>query len=268
MDVTAARLTSQAERHQMPIGFEPPPIGTKAVYGDNFGLKIPYLTTKDAVAAFLPPALEPPDEPLVYVGYKMVRDVQRLAGRGYNIVSVDIGAMLQTDDGPVESTLALILWETDCDSIIAGREYFGVPKLYGDIPDADLGSSTWEFSCSEYGTRLVTGIVKGMERVEGNVGAEVSSSYLAWKYVPRLGGGADVNYLATVDSRSWPTQFWQATDEAVVDFARPEYQLAPVSSRIMQGLGRLPVIEYRPATALKGPSEIDRAISRTFPSGA
>jgi hypothetical protein len=260
----------ETDRFEMPVTFGNRELGPVAGYKDTFSLSISFLADRDAIAELLPPSLSPGDEGVVTVGYRMVRGAARLRGRGYNIVRVDLESVYEDAQDVFRAPYAVIMWESSPDSVQTGREYYGVGKLFADIPDLDPAGSEWHFECSEYGTRLLEANTTDMKAVPPREVANLDdrgrfeSSYLNWKYIPGLDGRAEVDYLTTVDSWFEPKEAWVGA--GTVHFELPDYQSAPVSHRVMVGLETLRPLEYKGAVATRGPVEIDRTASKTFKS--
>ena len=130
----------------MPANFGPLSSQRVCHYGDVTQLTILYLTDKDALAAYLPEPYEPADEPIVTVYCQVFRDVDFLAGRGYNVVGVNLAAVFNGKKDNFIGNYAAVLWENDTIPIITGRELLGAPKLYADIPDPRKKGTTGFFT--------------------------------------------------------------------------------------------------------------------------
>ena len=61
------------------------------------------------------------EEPLITVFYARNRDIDWLAGNGYNMISVSAAVVFNSDRGPVAGTYTLVIWENLTDPILAGR---------------------------------------------------------------------------------------------------------------------------------------------------
>jgi acetoacetate decarboxylase len=87
-----------------------------------------YETDADAVAAVLPPPLEPPAEPLARVTIASV-DMQRPGIPIFGAATIAVMARHEGTDGDY----ALVMPMTTEQSVIGGRETFGEPKKIGDV---------------------------------------------------------------------------------------------------------------------------------------
>lgn len=242
-------------RYEMPPTSGPVPLDHIS-YGEVSRATISFLSTKDALAKLLPPGLEPADEPTVSVSHHKILDVSFLAGRGYNILSVDLAAVFQGETR-MAGSYPPVVWEDDVYSIIVGREPFGVAKIFADIPDVTRNASNWQMECSEFGAPLVTGYLKDMQPLNEERVRELNSIVsqpghtFRWKHIPNAFGGASASYLmkgnqmiGTVDS-AW-------SGEGTHQFHTPPREAAPVSYRFMHALQELTVVERRPALAIHG----------------
>lgn len=87
-----------------------------------------YETDPDAIAAVLPPPLEPPEDPLARVTIATV-DMGR---PGLPVFGAATFAVMAQHEGTV-GDYALVMVMTTEQSVIGGRETFGEPKKIGDV---------------------------------------------------------------------------------------------------------------------------------------
>ena len=249
----------------MPVSFRLPRRLDVAHYDEITMLAVPYLTDRDALAKLLPEPLEPAQEPLVTLWCQMCRGVDFLAGRGYNIVGVNLSAVFNGRRDRMPGAYALVLWENDTVPILVGREFLGAPKLYADIPDVEHRGGTWRFSASEYGTKLLEAEVRGAKAADEKACRQIEQGsnagrWLCWKYVPRADhAGADVSFATAVRSRWSVRQAWLG--EGTHRIFQATWEQAPVSAHILEGLRTLVVREYRPALITR--ASMDLLIGKT-----
>jgi acetoacetate decarboxylase len=144
-------------RYMMPAHFGMPVIeGVPSLrYRDVTAMTVVYLTDRDKLAAHLPAPFEVGAEPLVTVTYARNRKVDFLAGRGYNMIRVNAAAVFNGEQDKLEGQFALVLWENLADPILTGREMAGIPKLFADIPDHEIGADEWRCGASHFGHPIV-----------------------------------------------------------------------------------------------------------------
>lgn len=225
-------------------------------YGDVTTLTLIYLTDKDALAALLPEPFQPSDEPLVSVYCQICRQVDFMAGGGYNIVGVNLSAVFNGRKDNFTGNYAAILWENDTIPIITGRELLGAPKLYADIPDPQVEGKEWRFHCSVSSTRLIEGEIKNTNPVDETTRQEIERiargrMWMGWKYIPKADWtGADVSFPTCIPTRPTVNQAWLG--EGAHRFFETTWNNSLYHSRVMAALRTLAVKEYRAAVVTKG----------------
>lgn len=236
----------------MPVAFGPSPT-LPVTRGYSLRIaSIPFVTDRDALASLLPRFYEPADEPIVAVNYQRCTNLDWMGGRNYNIVSVYARVRTVGLERELTATYGMVIYETDAAPIIAGREYQGTPKLFAKIPDFSLPAEELDFYCKEYDATLISGRLTNMKRVAdadeieafNRAGDEICR--LHWKYVPGLDGVPDADYPVAMYTSAKFTDLWRG--EGDVEFGTPTRTEAPYSASIVEILGRLPVLEKRPAT--------------------
>jgi acetoacetate decarboxylase len=249
------------ERHEMPITFGSVPMD-HIHYDRVTNVTIPFRTEKDALAALLPPGLEPADDPVVTVGRRRIEGASFVAGQEYQIVAIGLAAVFQDEDGPLAGAYAAVAWEDNAAAIILGRESYGVPKIWADIPaiDVDADSDHWDFTCSEYGTPLLTGNVANVEKHSAERTAEIVAAMkpkvnFHYKHLPSQWGEPDISYLALGNTHeSTIEDTWSG--EGRVEFHETTWEKAPAGHRVVAAFRSLPVVEWLPASATRGPLDI------------
>jgi hypothetical protein len=246
----------------MPVVFGPSELPEVTRMGDVCSVSIAFRTEVEAVAPLLPPWFQPLDPPVVTVVHSMLRKVDYLGGRGYNLVRVQVSAAYRGPaHDPIDAAYALVIWENDTRPIVLGRELGGYAKVFGDVTDLVATPDGHRFEVGEDGARLLDGEVSGLVPVTGGAlaaqqAAARTSVSLGWKYVPGLGKEPDVDYPTKLTSHAELTEVWTGTGS--VRFARPDRAQAPVGARIVERLGRLPVLEALPSTLVRGSSTLPR----------
>ncbi len=250
----------------MPTDFGPLSSQRVAHYGSVTQFAVLYLTDKDALAALLPEPFEPADDPAVTVYCQLSREVDFMAGRGYNIVGVNLSAVFKGKKDHLAGNYAIVLWENDAHPIIQGREVLGTPKVFADIPDPQQSDNRWQFHCSLYGNRLVEGEIKNatqLDDTERQLIEDMASDnlWMGWKYIPKTDwSGPEVSYPTVVPYKLTISQAWLG--EGSHKFFETTWEKAPTSAHVMRGLRTLVVKEYRTAVIIKGTLDLLIAESR------
>lgn len=249
--------------------FEP---GSSGWYRDVTAITVPYLTDADRLAAHLPEPFEVGDEPIVTVFYARNRDVDWLAGHGYNMIGVNASAVY---NGPTErlvGTFTLVIWENLADPILSGRELQGIPKIFADIPDHTIDDhGSWHAGAAHFGHQIVDLSTTGLrpptdeEVSAAQADREGRDHPMGWRYFPGVSGiGTAVSEPTTFPSENVFTD--AQIGEGTVDWHRLTWEQNPTQHRIVNALADLPVLEYRPAIITSGstnlfiPTRIPRAL--------
>jgi hypothetical protein len=267
-------------------GYEPGTAGTW--YHDVTTLSVTFRTHRDAVAALLPDRFSvgagPDAEPLVTVSWASNRDVDWLAGGGYNLVGVNVAATYRGEVDTVSGGYCVILWEDATEPILTGREQTGIPKVYADVselmpreggfgvqaavsppaparrasPTAVAGAPASAASSTAH--PLVELEIAGLRPLpDPDVRALEERSraghWMGYKYIPRVaGGGADVEY-ATV----FPTEQTYDRVEAgtgKVRFFPSSFERNPTHWQVVNLLCELEPLEMRQALLTHGKTRL------------
>ncbi|MGX4675963.1 acetoacetate decarboxylase family protein [SAR92 clade bacterium H246] len=155
----------------------------------------------------LPPSfvLREPYSVTLLFGY--AKEIEWLAGRGYNIFGVSIPATYQGRQDIVHGDLQLVLWENMADPIMTGREDLGFAKLYCELPEPNIINDQVTCRASWDGHEFASLTLNGLEQVSPDALPEghPSEGTLHYKYIPKTGspGEADAQY-ATLTPADWP----------------------------------------------------------------
>jgi acetoacetate decarboxylase len=255
-------------RYEMPAAFGPSSYPDVSDYDAVRFLSIPFVTEREAVAALVPRFFEVPADPVVTVSSLNLKGVDWMAGRGYNIVNVTVGVAHAGAGDAVRGQYTIAVWETDANAIVAGREFLGIPKLFGAIPDLRDADGACSFTCHEYDGLLVTGRARDLRPVEGERltrlrSAMSTSINFGWKYVPCLNGPADADYAVQHIQVNELVRGWSGRGE--IAWGMPSRQESPISARIVEALRALPIRSYMPAFMGDTRSRLLRAKTRRLP---
>ncbi|UCC61043.1 MAG: acetoacetate decarboxylase family protein [Dehalococcoidia bacterium] len=240
----------------MPANFGPLSSRRVCHYGDFTQLTILYLTDKDSLAAYLPEPFEPAEEPIVTVYCQVFREVDFLAGRGYNVVGVNLAAVFNGKKDNFTGNYAAILWENDTIPIITGRELLGAPKFYADIPDPQKEGNNWSFHCSLYGTKLVRGEIRNSAPVDDITRQQIEqiardSMWMGWKYIPKANWrGSELSFPTAIPTFPTLKEVWLG--ECKHTFFKTQWRETLYNSQIMTALRKLKVKEYRAGLVSRG----------------
>ena len=102
----------------------------------NTSISVSFLSDAKQLKALLPECFELGGEPVVSVYANYMKEIEWLAGRGYNILGVSFPAVFKGARDHVRGPFLSVLWENLCDPIITGREELGFSKIYCEMARA------------------------------------------------------------------------------------------------------------------------------------
>ncbi|WAX58449.1 acetoacetate decarboxylase family protein [Jatrophihabitans cynanchi] len=248
-------------RYDMPVVFGPSDIGAQATYGETRMIAHAFLTDPAALEPLVPYHFTLAEPAKVTVIGRTHTDVDWLAGRGYRSVRISIDVLGRDGEQVIKAPYGLVVWESDPHPVISGREYLGISKMVGEMPDHEYVPGGAAFECYEYGTRLLRVTASGLQPVLQREPSSGSDSItFGWKFIPGPRGVVDVDYPVKQVSRSRVTSMSTGTGSVVWD--APTWDQCPFSARIIGTLAALPVLEVLPATVtVSAASQLDRAAS-------
>lgn len=229
-------------------------------YHDVTGMVVAYLTDREKVQQYLPAPLELAEEPIITVASVMNRDIDWLAGRGYNLVAVNVSAVYRGEDPPIHAPYCLVMWENMTDPILTGREFLGVPKVYADIPDHQQISGVWHTRASHFGNKIMDMSIEGLselpaESIEEMNKAAKGSALFGWKYFPATGQpGASVSHPTLFPSEGVTKQAW--VGQGKIQWQHLTWEQNPTQFHIVNAIADLPILEMRLALISKGSSNL------------
>ena len=253
-----------AASHMMPAHFGPRHYepGSSGWYRDVTALTLPYLTDADRLAAYLPEPFDVADEALVTVFFAQNREVDWLAGHGYNMIGVNASVVYNGPTERLAGTFTLVIWENLTDPILSGRELQGVPKVYADIDDlAVADDGTWSAGASHFGHSIVDLSATDFreattDEIEaGEAQQAANDNPMGWRHLPNVGGpGAAISEPTTFPSENVFTEVLIGSGE--VDWHHLTWEQNPTQFHIVNALADLPVLEQRPAIATRGSTNL------------
>lgn len=252
-----------ARSYMMPAHFGPRYIGpnTSGWYREVTAFTVPYVTDRAKLQALLPARFSVADEALISVYYACNKQVDWLAGRGYNMIGVNAAVVYESDGEKLEGTFALVIWENLTDPILAGRELQGIPKVYADIPEHSISGGTWRCTASHFGHTIVDMEVRDLRAPELEEIAAMQQARhgkdnpLGWRYIQQAGAlDPALDEYTTYPSENHISQIMLG--EGMVDWKRLTWEQNPTQFHIVNTLKKLPILEHRPAMVTKGPTNL------------
>ena len=245
--------------YMMPAHFGPW-IQRSSWYHDVTSIVVTYLTDRDKVRQYLPAPFELDEEPIVSVTASMNRNIDWMAGWGYNLITVGVSAVFKGEDPAIHAPYCLVMWENSTDPIINGRELLGVPKIYADIPDHQEIHGAWYTRASHYGNKIMDMSVGELVELPAKNLKQMNreskrSALFCWQYIPKIGQlGAAVNAPALFPKESIIKQAW--TGKGGIQWRHLTWEQNPTQFHIVNALADLPVLEMRMALVTKGSNNL------------
>jgi len=234
------------KEYHMPAFFGPRPGAVASRrYNKITKIVVCYLTDADKLAQYLPAPFEVGELPLVIVEYSCNKEVDWLAGRGYNIISVNATAKFNGKEDQLEGSVCLAMWENLTDPILTGREIKGVPKIYADIPDHQVINGEWRANASHFSNRIIQITARELKELtpeqiaEGKKTTEGKNHWMGWKYIPNTNGiGAAISHPTVFPTEGEITQMWTGT--GTVEWEHLTWEQNPTQFHIVNALADLP----------------------------
>lgn len=236
-----AQLTPGA-RYDMPPAFGPSITPDVEADFDLHGSTVEFETAPEALEPLLPEWFRPTARPIVSIGYRQMRGMRWMGGRDYQLINVRLSVECARDGG-AQHSFGLVIWESDCAPILAGRELMGAPKLFGHIPAVQVGGEDHAFTLHEYDALLLRARATGLRELSATEVADkrqqqARSWVYYWKYIPGIGSEPDANYPVAIKLRTPFVRMWRG--QGTLDLGAPSQTDAPYSHRIVRRLAELP----------------------------
>ena len=259
--------------YMMPAHFGPRPFSPKSSgwYRDVTSMTAAFLTDRDKLATYLPAPYEVADEAVVTVTYACNKQVDWLAGHGYNLVAVSAAVVFRGERETLAGNYCLVMWENLADPILTGRELQGIPKIYADIEDYSIIDGRWHAGASHFGHKIMDILASDLreptpQEVETYAQATAGrDNPMAWRFLPGIGGfGQSINEPTTFPSETILTE--TLVGQGRVDWQHLTWEQNPTQFHIVNALADLPVLAWLPASLARGstnlvvPGRLPRAI--------
>jgi hypothetical protein len=230
-------------RYDMPPGFGPSVAPEIESDFEIHASDVQFETTPEAAQTLMPEWFRPAPRPMVSIGYRSMLGMKWMGGRNYQIVTIRISSECNLDSQRGVHPFALVIWESDCAPILAGRELMGAPKLFAGIPAITVSESDHAFECREYDALLVRAQLSGLRALSaselaGKREQQKNGWIFYWKYIPGVGGEPDANYPVAIKMHTPFARMWRG--QGAFELGRPAPAAAPYSHRIVQRVAELP----------------------------
>ncbi len=212
------------------------------------------LTDTASLAELLPPRCRLLGDPVLTVSIAYLRNIGWLAGRGYNIVSVDFPIVFDGEEGRLTGKFTPVLWENLADPIVTGREELGFSKLYAQIPEPIVLGNAYRASASWEGFRFFELDTSDLAEAAPKTEAPALDGSFHYRFMPKVGaqGEADAEYMAFIPgAASGPGANGitkRLAGKGVFRFLPARWEDVPLQYPIINTLAELPLREFRGAS--------------------
>jgi hypothetical protein len=243
-------------------------------YRENTCFNIPFVTTKAALAPYLPEHILVPDEPTVTVAYCMCRGVHEMGGDGYNVVSVSVEAEFHGSRDHHAGDLALVIWENKFAPVMIGRDLVGYPKLVVDIDDFWQDGEDCGWRVSENGFCFLEGTLQRLDKLGDaecrNLSQQSVSDFdsgflhMTCKVIPGPNYADDpvVTQICGVVHHDRIEEAWSCQGELRWHEVTP--QGCYLCYGIIEALSKLPMLRYKAGSITRGAHLIELGRSRAL----
>lgn len=217
-------------------------------------IRVNFLSNRQQLEALLPPDfdLHVGEEPIVSVTATYGKEIEWLAGRGYNKLGVSFPVVFRGEQDNVRGEFLIVLWENLCDPILTGRDELGYPKLYSDLPEPRIHDGEVHCLASWMDFKFVDisfkdGIQCPVEEVAPRMNRLSGDGLLVYKYIPKTGewGSSEISYMALTPSgggKGRIQEFYQG--QGKVCFHPATWEDMPTQFHIVNALHDLEIREY------------------------
>lgn len=209
-------------------------------------LAVSFRTASDQLEALLPDGFELAGEPVVTVRASYMKEIEWLAGRGYNILGVTFPVTWRGERDTATGPFLTVLWENMTEPIITGREELGYAKIFCNLPEPKIAGAKASTTADWMGFEFMKLELHDL-KVSAPAPAPAVDGTLHYKYMPRTGewGTADVAYPVLTPAASPNTRIVENFAGAgTVTWSRPRWEDMPTQYNIVNGIADLEVNEW------------------------
>jgi hypothetical protein len=219
-------------------------------------ISVSFLSNADQLNSLLPEHFEVADEPVITVAGGYMKEIEWLAGRGYNTLGVSFPATFKGERDSATGSFLMVLWENLTDPILTGREELGFAKIYCALPEPEMTLTTASASANWLGFEFMQMELNGLTEGSDNAppGLANSDGTLHYKYMPRTGewGTADSEYAVITPAEGSNAKVLERwSGDGVVRWNRARWEDLPTQYNIVNGIADLEVKEWLGATVTK-----------------
>jgi hypothetical protein len=219
---------------------------------------VSFLTNREQLEEMIPEGFEVIGEPVATVFTSHMKEIEWLAGRGYNVLGLNFMVRYNGKKDTAEGPFLTVLWENLTDPILTGREQLGFNKIYCELPDPVVYGGATHLTASWLGFRFLDIKLSNMKEMDpkdytkpGPARSDgIVEGQMHYKYIPKTGvwGEPDVAYPVISPSgagSSKITGMWKG--DGTIEFQKARWEDLPTQFRIVNAFAALEIKEYRGA---------------------
>jgi hypothetical protein len=222
-------------------------------------MSVRFLSNSEQLKEFLPEGFTIRGQPLVTVTASYIKEIEWLAGRGYNTLGVNFPVTFIGDRDKVSGNFLTVLWENLTDPILTGREELGYSKIYCELPEPRVYGGKTQCMASWMGFKFMDMVLWNLNRLSPEENEKYfvdskSEGVLHYKYIPKTGswGEAEVEYTTFNPSKGNNKKIketWKG--EGSVKFHKATWEDLPTQYNIVNKFCELEVKKFVDATIVK-----------------
>lgn len=250
--------------YRMPTHFGPMmgprqhPDGRKFECVDNpktLSISVSFLSNAEQLERLLPDCFELGERPIVTVSASYMKEIEWLAGRGYNTLGVIFPAFFRGDRDNVRGSFLSVLWENLADPILTGREELGFSKIYCELPEPQISGAEAQCSAGWLGFDFMNmslhDLVPKSVETPSESSDDTIDGTLHYKYIPKTGewGVPDVAYpVITPVSGGHRKILEEWVGDGSLTWNRAKWEDLPTQFNVINALADLEVLEVLDGT--------------------
>jgi acetoacetate decarboxylase len=230
---------------------------------------VSFLTNHDQLEELLPEGFAVRGEPVATVFASYMKEIEWLAGRGYNVLGVTIPVTFTGKVDRANGNFLTVLWENLTDPIVTGREELGVAKIYCELPEPRIHQGVTHCMASWLGFKFLDMTISDLKPAPPapavSSDAPPDDGLLHYKYIPRTEawGEADAAYATLTPAASLqPVEQVLWRGQGTVQFHRATWEDLPTQYTIVNAFHQLEIKEYRGATVAQSVGATDLSAQR------
>ena len=230
-------------------------------YRDVSMLIIPYKTDAEILRKLMPEQFEISDEPTIYVNYACNKNIDWLAGRNYNLISISVEAIFSGDIDEITASYNLVMWENLTDPILTGREMQGIPKIYADIDDISYDNNSANVCMSHFACPILDISISDTLQLDKKVVDQVvkeksDMQSFGYRYIPNVNPALPPVLVEPILHTSQNIFTEMSLGKGLVNWHSSSWEQNPTQSHIINKLKGLPILEYEDAVMTRGATNL------------